>query len=95
MVEKMDCSVVAALYAFQQARSPGIYKQDYIKELLKRYGDEDETFPAPEKPDWSCGDLLLFFLISVNFFQNSYIFTQMTTVKRRLKNIIMTPNLFR
>lgn len=61
MVEKMDCSVVAALYAFQQARSPGIYKQDYIKELLKRYGDEDETFPAPEKPDWSCGDLLLFF----------------------------------
>ncbi|XP_063703716.1 mRNA-capping enzyme-like [Culicoides brevitarsis] len=53
MVEKMDCSVVAALYAFQQARPPGIYKSDYIKELLNRYGDEDETFTAPIKPDWS------------------------------------------
>uniref|UniRef100_A0A336MHT3 mRNA-capping enzyme n=1 Tax=Culicoides sonorensis TaxID=179676 RepID=A0A336MHT3_CULSO len=53
MVERMDCSVVAALYAFQQARPPGIYKADYIRELLKRYGDDDETFSAPEKPDWS------------------------------------------
>lgn len=59
MVEKMDCSVVAALYAFQQARPPGIYKQDYIKELLKRYGDEDEAFTAPPKPNWSNGNEIL------------------------------------
>lgn len=53
MVEKMDCSVEAAIYAFQQARPPGIYKADYINELIKRYGDGDDSFPVPERPDWS------------------------------------------
>lgn len=67
MVEKMDCSVVAALYAFQQARPPGIYKPDYIRELLKRYGDEDETFSAPEKPDWSYGRSYFYFIWNRKF----------------------------
>lgn len=52
MVEKMDCAVDAALMAFAKAREPGIYKEDYINELLSRYGDDDESFPTPELPDW-------------------------------------------
>lgn len=55
MVEKMDCSVEAALMAFAQARPPGIYKGDYIKELFRRYEDEDEAVPPPERPDWCYG----------------------------------------
>lgn len=52
MVDKMDCSVEAALMAFAQARPPGIYKEDYIKELFRRYGDEEDALPAPELPQW-------------------------------------------
>lgn len=35
MVERMDCSVEAAILAFADARPPGIYKQDYIIELFR------------------------------------------------------------
>lgn len=52
MVERMDCSVEAAILAFAQARPPGIYKDDYIKELFRRYDDVEDALPAPEKPDW-------------------------------------------
>lgn len=55
MVEKMDCAVDSALMAFAQARPPGIYKDDYIKELYRRYDDEDDAFPAPPLPDWCFG----------------------------------------
>lgn len=55
MVERMDCSVEAALLAFAQARPPGIYKEDYIRELFRRYEDEDEQFPVPALPDWCFG----------------------------------------
>lgn len=49
----MDCSVEAALMAFAQARPPGIYKEDYIKELFRRYEEDDVDAPAPpEMPDW-------------------------------------------
>lgn len=48
----MDCSVEAAIKAFAEARPPGIYKQDYINELFKRYEDEDDAIMAPELPDW-------------------------------------------
>lgn len=54
MVERMDCSVEAAILAFAQARPPGIYKDDYIKELFRRYDDIEDALPAPEKPTW-CG----------------------------------------
>ena len=37
---------------FARARSPGIYKQDYIEELYRRYGDMDSAPPAPALPDW-------------------------------------------
>lgn len=52
MVERMDCSVEAALAAFAHARPPGIYKADYIKELFRRYDDEDDAPPPPELPAW-------------------------------------------
>lgn len=52
MVERMDCSVEAAVLAFAQARPPGIYKDDYIKELFRRYDDVEDALPAPEKPSW-------------------------------------------
>lgn len=52
LVERLDCSVEAALAIFAKARPPGIYKQDYINELFRRYGDEDDATPAPELPEW-------------------------------------------
>lgn len=55
MVERMDCSVEAALSAFAHARPPGIYKQDYINELFQRYDDIDDTITAPERPTWCLG----------------------------------------
>lgn len=39
-----------------QCRPPGIYKQDYLNELFKRYGEEDETPEAPALPDWCTGN---------------------------------------
>lgn len=52
LVEKHDCSVDAAIQTFAKARPPGIYKQDYITELYKRYEDEDDATPAPALPEW-------------------------------------------
>ncbi|KAH8266560.1 hypothetical protein KR018_001419, partial [Drosophila ironensis] len=52
MVERLDCSVEAALAVFAGARPPGIYKQDYINELYKRYEDEEDAPQAPEQPNW-------------------------------------------
>ncbi|EDW65142.1 mRNA-capping enzyme [Drosophila virilis] len=52
MVERLDCSVEAALAVFANARPPGIYKQDYINELFRRYEDEEDAPQAPEQPNW-------------------------------------------
>lgn len=65
MVEKMDCSVEAALLAFAKMRPPGIYKDDYIKELFKRYEDEEDAFPAPQLPDWCFGSKKLFHISNI------------------------------
>ncbi|XP_061610908.1 mRNA-capping enzyme isoform X4 [Phyllopteryx taeniolatus] len=56
LVEKMDWSVEAAVAAFAQARAPGIYKGDYLKELFRRYGDEEDAPAAPTLPEWCCED---------------------------------------
>ncbi|KAJ0061025.1 hypothetical protein NL108_004739 [Boleophthalmus pectinirostris] len=56
LVEKMDWSVEAAVAAFSQARAPGIYKGEYLKELFRRYGDEEDAPPAPALPDWCFDD---------------------------------------
>ena len=37
---------------FLQCRPSGIYKADYLKELVSRYGDPAETIAPPELPDW-------------------------------------------
>ncbi|XP_075453954.1 mRNA-capping enzyme isoform X2 [Ascaphus truei] len=52
LVEKMDWSIEAAVATFSQARPPGIYKGDYLKELFRRYGDIEDAPPPPELPDW-------------------------------------------
>lgn len=45
-------AVEAAIQMFAKARPPGIYKQDYIKELYKRYDEEEDATDAPPLPDW-------------------------------------------
>ncbi|KAK2527737.1 Rngtt [Columba livia] len=52
LVEKLDWSIEAAVATFAQARPPGIYKGDYLKELFRRYGDEDDAPSPPELPEW-------------------------------------------
>ncbi|CAB3231409.1 unnamed protein product [Arctia plantaginis] len=52
MVEQLDCSVDAAIIEFARMRPPGIYKQDYLEELCRRYSEVEFTPPAPELPDW-------------------------------------------
>lgn len=49
-------SIDAAVAVFSKARPPGIYKGDYLKELFRRYGDEEDTPPAPPLPDWCFED---------------------------------------
>ncbi|XP_065124901.1 mRNA-capping enzyme [Paramisgurnus dabryanus] len=56
LVEKMDWSIEAAVAAFTQARPPGIYKGDYLKELFRRYGDVEDSPPAPSLPEWCFDD---------------------------------------
>ncbi|KAM6954379.1 mRNA-capping enzyme [Aplochiton taeniatus] len=56
LVEKMDWSVEAAVAAFAQARAPGIYKGEYLKELFRRYADVEDAPPAPQLPEWCFDD---------------------------------------
>lgn len=49
-------SIEAAVATFAQARPPGIYKGDYLKELFRRYGDVEEAPPPPLLPDWCFED---------------------------------------
>lgn len=52
LCEKEEWSVDAATNYFAECRPPGIYKQDYIRELFHRYGIVDDAPKAPELPDW-------------------------------------------
>ncbi|KAJ0181624.1 hypothetical protein K1T71_002346 [Dendrolimus kikuchii] len=52
LVDQLDCSVEAAINTFARIRPPGIYKQDYIEELYRRYDDVEYTPAAPARPDW-------------------------------------------
>ncbi|CAG9567481.1 unnamed protein product [Danaus chrysippus] len=51
MIMQEDCGVDFAILYFARERPPGIYKQDYIDELIKRF-DNDFSMEAPMKPDW-------------------------------------------
>ncbi|XP_058517131.1 mRNA-capping enzyme-like [Ochotona princeps] len=55
LVENMDWSIEAAVATFAQARPPGIYKGDYLKELFWRYGAR-EAPPPPLLPAWCLED---------------------------------------
>ncbi|XP_063975438.1 mRNA-capping enzyme [Diachasmimorpha longicaudata] len=52
LVETEYSDVEGALSHFAIARSPGIYKGDYIRELFKRYADVDDAPPPPARPVW-------------------------------------------
>lgn len=52
LVETDGTSVDAGLAEFATARPPGIYKADYIKELYKKYDDEEDAPDPPSRPTW-------------------------------------------
>ncbi|EDO40094.1 predicted protein [Nematostella vectensis] len=56
LVEKEDWSIEAAVECFTKCRPPGIYKQEYLNELSRRYGDSADPPSAPELPDWCYED---------------------------------------
>ncbi|XP_003748458.1 mRNA-capping enzyme [Galendromus occidentalis] len=59
LVEHENWDVRAAVAVFAKARKPGIYKQDYMDDLIKRYGDpdeEEEPIEAPPRPLWEAGN---------------------------------------
>lgn len=52
LVEEDNWAIEVAIQAFATSRPPGIYKGDYLKELIRRY-DEGEPVPdPPSRPDW-------------------------------------------
>ena len=47
------CSCECAVKVFRDARPPGIYKDDYLRELAERYNDsERDGLETPDKPEW-------------------------------------------
>lgn len=68
LIEMMDCAIEIALEDFARNRPPGIYKQDYLEELYRRYDDVDETPPAPPLPDWCNGNNLYFYKLNTKLF---------------------------
>lgn len=56
LIEVYDWSAEMATNSFIEARKPGMYKGEYLKDLFKRYGDEESAPPPPEKPDWCYED---------------------------------------
>lgn len=46
-------SIDAAIDLFAKGRPTGIYKQDYLNELINKYGDGSNIpIAAPPRPDW-------------------------------------------
>uniref|UniRef100_A0A183ESG6 TYR_PHOSPHATASE_2 domain-containing protein n=1 Tax=Gongylonema pulchrum TaxID=637853 RepID=A0A183ESG6_9BILA len=58
LASAMDWAIDAAIHSFAQMRPHGIYKQFYLDELVKRYGDSDDRIQAPPRPAWENGPLL-------------------------------------
>lgn len=56
LVEKLDYCLAVAIQTFADARPVGIYKQDYLCELYKRYDDIEDAPPAPNLPLWCLED---------------------------------------
>ena len=52
LVQVEGCEARAAINMFAHSRPPGIYKQDYLDDFYKRYGDSESIPLAPERPEW-------------------------------------------
>ncbi|ESO04324.1 hypothetical protein HELRODRAFT_156994 [Helobdella robusta] len=52
LVEMDNLSLEMALNLFNDARPPGIYKQDYLDEICKRFGQNSSAQKAPQLPTW-------------------------------------------
>ena len=52
LIEQYDWSADLAYMAFRDMRPPGMYKEEYINELFKNYGDIEDAPPAPDRPEW-------------------------------------------
>ncbi|KAJ8934938.1 hypothetical protein NQ314_013097 [Rhamnusium bicolor] len=52
LIVQLGFDTAAALEVFAQSRPPGIYKQDYINELFRRYGNIKDVPVAPALPEW-------------------------------------------
>lgn len=56
LVERVGQSVELAIAAYAAARPPGIYKQDYLDELCRRYDGDAASCRIESQPDWSLED---------------------------------------
>lgn len=52
LVEEDNWAVEVAIQTFATSRPPGIYKSDYLKELIRRYDDGESVPDPPPRPDW-------------------------------------------
>ncbi|CAF0904033.1 unnamed protein product [Brachionus calyciflorus] len=52
LIEKFGYTVDKAVALFAQVRPPGLYKQEFINELYKRYEPNSEVPIAPLLPNW-------------------------------------------
>lgn len=52
LVEMLDWELGAAIAEFAKIRPPGIYKEEYLIELYKRYDDVEYAPKAPPLPEW-------------------------------------------
>lgn len=60
LCSERDWAIDAAISHFSEKRPPGIYKQDYINELLNLFGDSDDPVPdAPPRPAWDDDNALM------------------------------------
>uniref|UniRef100_A0A915BLY8 mRNA-capping enzyme n=1 Tax=Parascaris univalens TaxID=6257 RepID=A0A915BLY8_PARUN len=55
LATELDWAIDAAITNFAKFRHNGIYKQLYIDELFRRYGDEEDKLEAPSRPAWENG----------------------------------------
>lgn len=58
LVEKLDFAIDIAVNLFAECRPPGIYKQDYLNELFRRYADntDDQVPVAGDLPTWETSE---------------------------------------
>ena len=52
LVERMNCSLKAALEKFAKVRPPGIYRRDYFIQLYMKYNEGGEIIPTVKVPSW-------------------------------------------